>query len=142
MYSKQETFNRVATHLLTQSKKCLDPVSRGCLYRDGKGACCAAGCLLTDRTYDEDFEGQSIEEIIEDVRTDWFGHNAKLVGALQDLHDRWSVRTWKDHLYNLANLHSLDDSVLKQFRRRGDKYTRIEKPRWGTFRAKSKKARS
>ena len=140
MYSKQETFNRVATHLLTQSKKC-QTLGGSCRYRENDMSC-AAGCLLTDRTYNKEFEGNTVAEILNDFRTDWFGHNAQLVCELQDVHDDFFVDEWKHALKQCADRHKLDSSILKQFRRRGDKYTRIEKPRWGTFRAKSKKARS
>ncbi len=43
--TKQEIFDKVATHLLTQNEKALNSVG-GCVYRTDKGLKCAVGCLI------------------------------------------------------------------------------------------------
>ena len=125
MYAKQVTFDRVAEHLLTQSKKS-QSAGGSCLYRNNQGLECAAGCLLTDRTYRKSMEGDTVDEVLAALqRDDWFGHNEQLV--LERVHDVCLVAEWKYVLGSVAGRHGLDTSILKKFRRRGDKYVRVSK---------------
>ena len=56
--NKQYIFDRVATHLMTQSRKSVDPTSdKLCKYRGPDGCMCAIGCLMTDEEYKPAFEG-------------------------------------------------------------------------------------
>ncbi len=59
---KQEIFDKVAKHLLTQKARCTDSkTGRRCLYFDPETKMkCAAGCLIPDRDYSESFEGQRV----------------------------------------------------------------------------------
>lgn len=119
MPTRQETFDRVAKHLLTQNYKCeeiADDSSSACLYRDGKGGMCAAGCLIPDDKYDPKMEyeavvqfdgddnsllGMAAKVILEE------GHDIALVGQLQSIHDNQSVADWRYHLRELANKEGL-----------------------------------
>lgn len=58
---KQEIFDKVAKHLLTQKARCTDSKTGICLYFDPETKMkCAAGCLIPDRDYSESFEGQRV----------------------------------------------------------------------------------
>ena len=50
--SLQEVFDRVASHLLTQSARSLLPDGSGCAYRGANGRMCAVGCLIADYEYE------------------------------------------------------------------------------------------
>jgi len=56
--NKQEFFDKVARHLLTQNAKSIEAFERNakCLYRGPNGMKCVAGCLIPDELYSENFE--------------------------------------------------------------------------------------
>jgi hypothetical protein len=106
MPSKQETFNIVAKHLLTQGKKSV-ALRHGedeyCMYRGDGGLKCAAGCLISDGDYTTELEGQVVNVfglvggLI--LRS---GHNVDLVRRLQVVHDKMKVIRWRRELAKLA----------------------------------------
>lgn len=59
MKTRQEIFDKVARHLVTQGKRSMLS-SKDCAYRGCGGTSCAVGCLIDDEFYDERFEGMSV----------------------------------------------------------------------------------
>ena len=124
MPTKQETFDTVAKHLLTQNAKAENTDEYGslCAYRAADGKRCAAGCLIPDELYSEDMEKHYVainfgpsegqptppgKVIVE------LGHDLELVHALQKIHDRTvDVSTWRDQLRRLATSLGLSTEVL------------------------------
>jgi hypothetical protein len=97
----QELFDKVATHLLTQGKKCAFIDS--CRYRH-LGLSCAAGCLLNNEQYENVIEGLGIndshnESVFREIVGD---DNFFLLRQLQCIHDNISEKHWKDRLADLA----------------------------------------
>lgn len=116
--TRQEAFNKVYTHLLTQNSKSTNGGGT-CMYRGENGCSCAVGCLITDEEYRPWMDG--LEAIPE-------GYNAgmKLVNTnaaslngngllparlvphldllcdLQAIHDMRDVLAWKFHLGSYA----------------------------------------
>ena len=53
--TQQQIFDQVARHLLKQGKRAVSAQGR-CKYRTDDGLKCAAGCLISDEEYDQNFE--------------------------------------------------------------------------------------
>lgn len=120
MLSKQEIFDKVAAHLLTQGAKAAD--TEGCLYRapqdDGRVLKCAAGCLLPDGLYSPEMEFKGVShELIAAALLPIVGDKPRLrfLGQLQDIHDWISVAEWPASLADVAEENGLNASVLDQF---------------------------
>lgn len=110
--NKQQIFDQVAKHMLTQMKKSViideDDIIR-CFYKNPEGLSCAAGCLIADDEYNPEFENQSWSSLV-----DW-GHvpkrNSELIEFLQKIHDNNEPTEWEDLLRELANHYKLEWNV-------------------------------
>lgn len=51
---KQQVFDQIAEHLLSQSKKARNPSTTICEYQSSDGCQCAVGCLIPDEEYSRD----------------------------------------------------------------------------------------
>lgn len=133
-YTKQQTFDLVAFHLLKQSRKSTTLLwgKAGCAYRGDKGLCCAAGCLIPDALYRESFECK-IVTMLPMVRScrgvsfrGLFGHDKELVRILQQIHDRYVVDRWMLGLFQVCEDHRLGSDTVELFRiiRRDGKFVR------------------
>lgn len=64
--NRQEVFNKVSKHLLTQKVRAISAGrassedSNGCMYKDPSGNKCAVGCLISENLYTPMLEGQSV----------------------------------------------------------------------------------
>jgi hypothetical protein len=109
----QETFDKVATHLLRQGKKALD--NKGyCVYRAGDDMC-AVGCLITDEFYTAGLEGDNIHAdnvrvaLAHSLNVDVLDDDAiTLIGALQDIHDDTQPDYWVSELRGLSEAFNLE----------------------------------
>jgi hypothetical protein len=116
--NKQEIFDKVATHLLTQNKKSLS--KNGCSYRGLDNTKCAIGCLIPDDKYTSSLEGHSLlNKLVMEVLTEELGildgYDVGLLDILQCLHDYYSTDLWKEQLYRIAEKFKLNTSVLNKF---------------------------
>lgn len=128
----QQIFDTVATHLFTQGHRAMSEDGTTCLYRAPNGDTCAVGCLIQDYYIPEMDKGDfllssGITEIVMrfyDILPEWIVRNVKLLGALQDVHDRtspWrSVDAMKASLEFVAIESDLDSSVLNKFDKFGE----------------------
>lgn len=123
--NKQEIFDKVATHLLTQGKQSrLNPEdTRGiCAYRSKDGSKCAAGCLIPDDVYDPRMEGNLITTLIGGVwlgdellnfdLPSFFGKHAGFIRSLQMTHDAFMPPDWFDELVATAGANNLSTDTL------------------------------
>ncbi len=109
--SAQDVFDTVATHLLTQNKKCqafsiVDDIYV-CTYRNGEGLKCAAGCLIPDHLYSKDLEGRGwgrLHAVFPDIISD--SHMA-LITRLQGVHDSYDPEDWVYCLGDVADTFDL-----------------------------------
>lgn len=118
-YTKQETFDTVARHLLRQSEKSIDPMipGSGCAYRGADGRKCAAGCLIPDSSYGRWMEDRVVTVVLSRLDADdFFGHEARIVADLQNCHDSVQVDKWKSDLLRIGLYWELDCSVLDSFK--------------------------
>ncbi len=111
--NRQETYNRVKSHLLTQNRRSMG--EEGCAYRGDRGTTCAIGCLIPDTAYSPEFEGDSISFILHkparhpltDTLVDVLGvtewqSDCAFLSRLQKVHDNEAVADWKNALERLA----------------------------------------
>lgn len=66
MIDKQEIFNKVFNHLVSQGKPSFRVKDAGvywCAYRGNASEACAVGCLITDDAYDSRIEGLAVTDI-------------------------------------------------------------------------------
>ena len=108
--TKQEIYNIVAKHLLTQNERAVD--SDGIKYKCSDGRMCAIGVLIPEEKYDPDIEGMSIDYIIDELMPDLFIHD-DLLRDLQDIHDQSNEMFWRSDLSELAGYHGLNDDILR-----------------------------
>ncbi|ANS05321.1 hypothetical protein [uncultured Mediterranean phage] len=81
-FTKQQTFNKIGKHLLTQ----LEVASSGtmCRYRADYGLMCAAGAIIPDDEYTEEMEGNAVNHIHSPTLRK---HDLFTVTRLQEIHD-------------------------------------------------------
>jgi hypothetical protein len=124
MATKQEIFDTVARHLLTQNARAEDE-GGDCLYRTPEGLMCAAGCLIPDAAYSRDIEKKNVTPTLftagdADLEPGQIKLRAAMVAAgvnnkelaefvnkLQHIHDHMEVYEWRMHLTLLACVEGL-----------------------------------
>lgn len=120
---KQEVFDQVARHLLTQKKRSRKryasaPTGYSCVYRNTKGLKCAAGCLISDEEFIELGEGRNTYDwaaMVDLARvTD---KHKDLICSLQEIHDDAPVNKWHDYLSDLAKNYKLNRKALEMFQK-------------------------
>lgn len=119
MLSKQETYNKVAAHLLGMKRRAMNGGS--CAYRTLEGERCAVGCLIPDEMYDPSMENQGVDWLIRSAEQ--FGYDLpgeiikyeELLEDLQGVHDNrnhWDEDGLNEHgldrLYRVAERHELE----------------------------------
>jgi hypothetical protein len=133
--TKQETFDIVARHLLTQNAKAwgqytcsVGEPTNGCVYRDADGRKCAAGCLIPDDVYSPSLEGELADgRVMRAILID-HGHEPGFVRALQFVHDDYVTDDWPHRLRHTADLHGLSAAVVDEVLREREAKTAGDPP--------------
>jgi hypothetical protein len=92
--SKQEVFDHVAHHLLSQGKPAGSKMAGGgftCEYRTADGLTCAIGCCISASNYDPRMEGNNVSALA--ARFPHLGippNHMMLLLDLQEAHDDWA----------------------------------------------------
>jgi hypothetical protein len=134
--TKQEIFDKVATHLFTQGMRSIDSEER-CCYRGPNNTSCAIGCLIPDENYDKNMENECIVTLINNNK---HNHSEKwnffaiwkdkknLLQALQSVHDysnNWqSTVKMRKALADLAEYYNLDSSIINTLKFKNSKKNR------------------
>lgn len=104
--NRQEIFDKVCAHLLTQMKRSVD--CRGlCVFRNSEGLKCAVGGIIPDEIYDSAFEH---EDLITELIGERHLFSKKYIGLLrklQEIHDLDEPENWERELEIYANIHRL-----------------------------------
>jgi len=109
--NRQEIFDTVAKHLLTQKVKSKAAI---CLYRGPNGTKCAIGALIKDEFYD--IEMECLGGLLVNSSAQWALKQSgvrfsdglwSFLSQLQEIHDEHEPETWKDELDQFAKKHSL-----------------------------------
>lgn len=116
--NRQEVYNRVKAHLLTQNKKSM--WNSACAYRGEDGMKCAIGCLIKDEFYKPSMEGKGPADTlvlaalnasgVEASRVTQPGNNdsdISFLDNLQVIHDIHKPRYWEVELTSFANFYNL-----------------------------------
>lgn len=118
---KQAIFNKVAKHLLKQSKQSGDKVS--CKYKDSEGNKCAIGCLIPKRLYKEHFDyGLGVSVGNPEMKTTLEkalklskpldANDNSFLSYLQSIHDNILPLNWSSKLKEFAKRYQLNAKVL------------------------------
>lgn len=102
--TKQEIFDKVAEHLLTQRQRSGNQTF--CEYFHHSGLKCAAGCLIPTVAYKRGFEGRSWFQLTKDKEVPDLGET--FISQLQRLHDTEPVDRWFSLLKRLAVCNNLE----------------------------------
>lgn len=108
MMTKQEVFNKVVLHLRQQGRPSLN-ANHDCMYRGEDGTKCAIGCLIEDKDYNPDFEGQFFGRFVKDVpNLEWMRKHTVLLEELRIVHDLHQIDYWEMKFQNIAIEHGLE----------------------------------
>lgn len=113
LYTQQQIFNQITTHLLTQNK----PAYRNgsCYYRlvqDGQPTLkCAVGCCISDAEYDKEMENRSITQR-EFASFKLRYSDESFLQDLQSLHDNTEAILWPKALAEFAMCRGLTMPVI------------------------------
>lgn len=106
--TRQEVFDQVARHLLTQKEKSVD-LKGHCQYRSESGLSCAVGCLIAEDEYDESIENVSVRYLASySIYHHYLSRHSELLQELQGIHDSCTVSEWGRYLRKLAETRGLD----------------------------------
>lgn len=124
---RQEIFDKVAQHLITQGKPSASYDNEGikhCLYRGPDGTKCAVGCLIPDEEYSKDIESYRVRHIIEVSLTEGinpvissFSNDVNLLHDLQKVHDYCDIH--EDGTFVHSNLIYRLNEVANNFDLKG-----------------------
>lgn len=110
--TKQQVFEQVAKHLLTQYQRSINEFGY-CMYRGQNGCKCAAGCLIADDEYMEYFEDKTWNTLV--VKNDFPSNHKEIIRDLQDIHDCFIVQEWKEELKDLGKKYDLSIDFIEEF---------------------------
>ena len=96
--TSQEVYDQIVDHLRTQGDKAYS--NGNCVYHSKEGTKCAAGCLIADDEYHEDFE-----------ECGWYylvamgivpRNHTNLIKEFQKVHDNVDTEDWENSFKKLA----------------------------------------
>ena len=112
----QQMVDKIAAHMVAQGQPSFDPEKQKCMYRFGDLRC-AAGWLLLDEEYQEDFEGEPVTKFKVRMALARSGVPQLLIHLLREVqraHDSTVsvppeefVATFADQLQSLCDDHNL-----------------------------------
>ena len=112
--NRQETYDKVRDHLMTQRKPSQKYSHSSemmmCRYRGSKGRMCAIGCLIPDELYSSSIEGEIVRKLPADILAA-LGvsgpDDAHFLQRLQSIHDDVKPSFWAESLYEFAESNGL-----------------------------------
>jgi hypothetical protein len=106
--NRQDIYNKVRKHLLTQQEQSFCDDGETCAYRNSKGLKCAIGALIPDELYSVSWETMGIAEVLIsnkrllvhfEVECD---ADVDFLESLQNVHDTQSPMVWEHELNAFA----------------------------------------
>lgn len=109
--TEQEVFDQVVNHLRKQGKQSFSKQG-GCAYRGKEGLKCAAGCLISDKEYEEKWEETDWKTLVKFHFPKEWTYHSNLIQDLQDVHDTGIVvdniqDVWEEGFKRVANTYNL-----------------------------------
>lgn len=114
-FTKQEIFEYICNHLLSQKTKCYNNKSKsgnGCLYRSGNLKC-AVGCLIPDEEYVPQMEAKDAFYLCRSFYNNVTEDMIDFLLMLQKIHDKLEPQYWKDNLIALGEELNLKTDFLE-----------------------------
>lgn len=127
--SRQEVFDQIAEHMLTQNKRCVIEVLSNVgkagdkkmkyvtmpAYHGDDGTRCAAGCFIADDEYIKFFEGVCWAQL---VAEEWVpGEHMDIIQAASTIHDTYPVEEWYEALIRLGTRSKVSVRILERLRK-------------------------
>ena len=113
--NKQEVFNRVYKHMLTQKARSLhSPHDTACAYRGRGGTMCAVGCLIDDDHFSDAWNTSAVDDpdvlsaLGASLGSSVLPADLPLLMDLQQIHDIADPLDWLPALNALARIHELE----------------------------------
>jgi hypothetical protein len=129
--TRQQIFDRVKLHLLTQKVKSVAHAM--CLYHGPDNTSCAVGCLIPDKHYQQQIEGRAVSRLQAKYQNDSdhllyeilkcsgirVGNRPtlNLLNDLQYIHDYTEVGNWSKGLAKIARQYKLTNTNIKKLRK-------------------------
>ena len=114
MINRQDVFNKIKNHLLSQDKRSVidKGTRRLCAYRGDNDLSCAIGCLIPDTMYYEDLEGMGVCDepvlvILKTCKIPTDDKSLNLLNHLQEMHDGDPPAQWENSLKRIATQYGL-----------------------------------
>ncbi len=113
-FNRQEIFNTVAEHLLTQGRQAKKADNSSCVYRSTNGDKCAIGCLIPDDRYSPKLENNTALTLHTRIYTNGLSYLEQALGYsinakdaiflrdLQRIHDQTVPANWIQKLKEFA----------------------------------------
>jgi len=99
--TRQEAYDIVRKHLLTQMQRSFAPTAPKCRYRNAEGLRCAIRALIPDEKYDPHMdEGGGLSLVIDRCGLSELGTG--FLHALQTIHDLHEPEAWASELDGFA----------------------------------------
>ena len=119
--TKQQIFDTVHKHLLTQNKKAVDiNETANCQYRTPEGLTCAVGCLISEDKYNKRWENKSVGTLpigaFVAMNVQKTSEMSDFLFRLQCVHDNSPVSTWHSKLRAIAKENDLKCKSKKSMR--------------------------
>lgn len=107
--TRQEVFDIVAEHLLTQRMRSVEPNDASiCLYRGQNGLKCAVGILITDDEYSREMEYKNVSVLKnKNLLPERLIPHSGLLTVLQSVHDTPPTKNWKKELKKVCKNYQL-----------------------------------
>lgn len=112
--NRQEVYDRVKKHLLTQNRKSMNESGDICVYRGPDNLRCAIGALISDEAYHTGLEGMIAHERSVENALNASGimvettEDRDLLSDLQSIHDIYEPFQWPDKLKDRAYSYGLN----------------------------------
>lgn len=103
--TEQQVFDHIKNHLLSQGERSMKSEEL-CGYRGQGGTICAAGCLIPDDVYNEDWESKCWRSLVVDEGVS--PYHGTLILEMQMIHDKVMPEHWEDALKDLAQRKGLE----------------------------------
>lgn len=122
---KQQVFDQITEHLLTQSCKAeyleivgCEPKPR-CAYRGTNGTKCAVGILIPDCEYSGQMETKAVGSLLQDFYSSFEPIDSRITHFLrffQGVHDSNHPSAWKSKLFDIVQYYpEINTDILTTF---------------------------
>lgn len=101
--ANQKAFNKAVKFLLKQNVQSVDKSGHVCAYRGQDNTRCGAGCLIPNKVYTVDMEGDICTPLsLAGQAIGKLGYDISFVRKIQRIHDDYQPDRWREKFEELA----------------------------------------